>query len=238
MSLHDLSLTVAEALLRTQRPRGREQSSEAYAPTHAVIAVSREAGAGGESVAREVGHRLGCPVYGHEIVDKVADELRQPPSALERLDERPTFWIEDWMSGMPGSEPFVTMDTYLKYLFATVRGLAEVGRCVIIGRGAARMLPADRTLRVRLIAERTHRIRTVQRLRQLSEHAAIEWLDRTENERTLFMRRNFGVDPADPHLYDLMLNTSRLSITECADVIAQTFAQFETRVITPAAAMA
>ncbi len=102
-----------------------------------MIAIGREVGAGGETVAREVGRRLCCPVYGREIVDKVAEELRQPPSVVERLDERPTFWIEDWMAGMPGSEPFVTMDTYIKYLFATMRGLAEVGRCVIVGRGAA-----------------------------------------------------------------------------------------------------
>ena len=228
---HDLSLAVAEALLRTVRLRGRRSTTEAAEQRHAVIAVSREAGAGGETVAREVGRRLGCPVYGQEIVEKVAEELRQPASVLQRLDERPTYWIEDWVMGMPGEKPAVSMDTYMKYLFATMRGLAEVERSVLVGRGSVHMLPANRTLRVRLIAKRHDRIKTVQHLRHLNEHAAEEWLDRTEHERTLFVRRNFGVEPGDPHLYDLLLNTSRLSIAECADMVAQAFAQFEARVM-------
>jgi cytidylate kinase len=232
---HDLSLTVAETLLRTQRPRGHRPAPGSSELPHAVIAVSREVGALGETVAREVGQRLGCPVYGREIVDKVAEELRQPASVLHRLDERPTFWIEDWMSGMPGQEKLVGMDTYVKYLLATMRGLAQVERCVIVGRGAARILTADHTLRVRLIADRRDRIKNVQRLRHLDARAAEEWLERTEHERTLYMRRNFNVDPADPHLHDLLLNTSRLSVAECADVIVRAFAQFECRVAAPAA---
>jgi cytidylate kinase len=226
---HDLSLVVAEALLRTQRPKGHRPTN-ADRQRHAVIAVSREAGARGETVAREVGQRIGCPVYGDEIVEKVAEELRQPAAALRRLDERPTFWIEDWVMGMPGEEAPVSMDTYMKYVFATIRGLAEVGRCVLVGRGAVHMLPASCTLRVRLIAQRPDRIKTVQHLHRLDEPAAVEWLDRTEHERILFVRRNFGVEPNDPHLYDLLLNTSRLSIAECADIIAQVFAQFDARV--------
>jgi cytidylate kinase len=232
---HDLSLTVAEALLQTERPRGHRPAPGTGASRHAVIAVSREVGALGETVAREVGDRLGCPVYGREIVDKVAEELRQPASALHRLDERPTFWIEDWMSGMPGQEKLVGMDTYVKYLFATMRGLAQVGRCVIVGRGAAHILPPEHTLRVRLIAYRRDRIKNVQRLRHLDAQAAEEWLERTEHERTLYMRRNFNIDPAEPHLHDVLLNTSRLSVADCADVIVHAFAQFECLVTAPAA---
>jgi len=232
---HDLSLAVAEALLRTQRPKGHRPTTDASEQKHAVIAVSREVGARGETVARELGHQLGCPVYGREIVEKVAEELRQPASVLQRFDERPTFWLEDWVMGMPGQGAPISMDTYVKYLFATVRGMAEMGRCVIVGRGAGRLLPASRTLRVSLIADRPDRIKTVQRVHHLDETAAVEWLDRTEHERSLFIRRNFGVDPADPHLYDVMLNTSRLSIAECADTIAGAFVQFEARVTAGAA---
>ncbi len=53
--------------------------------------------------------------------------------------------------------------------------------------------------------------------------------------RLLFMRRNFGVDPSDPHLYDLVLNTSRLSVAECADIIVQAFVPFEERIVAAAA---
>jgi hypothetical protein len=228
MSMHDLSLSVAEALLRSQRPRDHSPSAVREG-THAVIAVSREVGALGETVAHEVGRRLGCPTYEREIVEKIAEELRQPASALEPLDERPTFWIEDWLGGMTGQHTLVAMDTYVKYLFATVHGIAELGRSVIVGRGATLILPKERTLRVRLIAERADRIKTIERVRHLSAHEAERWLERTEHERDTFMRRSFSIEPTDPHLYDLVLNTSRLPVAECADLICHEFARFEAR---------
>jgi cytidylate kinase len=227
MSVDTLSLSVAEALLRTQRPSGTHPSSGPSARLAASVAISREVGALGETIARELGRRLGCPVYGREIIEKIAAELRLPPSQLETLDERPTFWLEDWLSGMPGNARAVSMDTFVKFLCATIRGLAEMGRCVIVGRGAARFLPPEHTLRVRLVADHADRVLRVAQLRHVSEREAAEWLDFTEQERDAFIRRNFGVDHADPHHYDLVLNTSRLSVDESADVIVRALAHLE-----------
>jgi hypothetical protein len=234
MNADTLSLSVAEALLRTQRPKGPRAGHGTAAHPHGVIAVSREAGALGESVARALGDRLGCPVYGREIVERIAEELRQPPEQLRALDERPTFWIEDWLIGMPGTPPQISMDTYMRFLYATVRGMAELGRCVVVGRGAPHLLPPQHTLRVRVIAERADRVRRIQQLRQISERDAARWLDMTDEERTLFVKRNFKVDPNDPHGYDLVLNSSRLSVAECADTIVEAFARAQAHTPQPA----
>ena len=229
MSAENLSFSVAEALLRTQRARRTEAGAEESSRRFPTVAVSREVAALGGTVARAVGHRLGYPVYGREIVEKIAEELRQPASQLHRLDERPTFWLEDWVHGWSGFRPTVNTDTYVRFLVATVRGMAEVGRCVFVGRGAFRILPPEHTLCVRLIADRSDRIQNAQRLRHLSEREAASWIDHVEQERTAFMRRAFGIDPADPHLYDLILNSSRLSVDECADTIVHAFRQLEAR---------
>jgi cytidylate kinase len=226
MNVKNLSLSVAEALLRTQRSAGNSFHGGVSNRAHAVIAISREVGASGETVAQAVGRQLGCPVYGGELVDKVAEELRQPAAVLKRLDERPTFWVEDWVSGFSG-QTFVSADTYVRYLIATIRGIAEMGRCVMVGRGATRILPAEHTLRVRLIGERADRIKRVQQIRQLGDRDAADWLDRTQHERLEFIRQNFGADPADPHRYDVLLNTSRLSVADCADIIVHAFGHLE-----------
>ncbi len=63
----------------------------------------------------------------------------------------------------------------------------------------------------------------------MSEREAIAWMDHTEQERSAFLRGNFGVDPADPLLYDLVLNTARLSVPECVDVILEAYARVEHR---------
>jgi cytidylate kinase len=173
---------------------------------------------------------LSCPVYGAEIVDRVAAELRQPASRLRRLDERPTFWIEDWISGM-SEQRHISTDTYIRYLVATIRGLAAVGRCILVGRGALWILPAATTFRLRLIGDRADRVKTIARVHQLSERDAGQLLDRTEHERSEFVRRKFGADPAEPHQYDLTLNSSRFSDDECAEMIVQAFTRFEGRFV-------
>jgi cytidylate kinase len=228
MNVPNLSLSVTEALLRAQTARESETGQAEVPRRHGVIAISREVGALGETIAREVGRRLECPVYDREIVDRIAEELRQPASRLRELDERPTFWIEDWMSGL-SREKTISADTYVRHLIATLRGMAEFGRCVIVGRGAPHVLPKESTVRVRFIGARVDRILVIQDRRRCSEREAAAWVDRIDAERTEFVRRTLGVDPTDPHQYDLVLNTSRLLVHECAEVIVQAFLRVETR---------
>jgi cytidylate kinase len=225
MNVPDLSLSVTHALLRTH---GAKQGGEKTPPRHLVIAISREAGALGSTIAREIGRRLECPVYDRNIVEKVAEELGTPVSELRRFDEMPTFWVEDWLSGMIRQNT-VSADTFFRHLVAAIRGLAEVGRCVIVGRGSPRVLPLEQTLRVRLIGDRPDRIATIREQRQCTEREAAEWVDRIEKERNEFLQRRLNFDPTDPHQFDLVVNTSRLSIHESAEVIIQAFLRMETR---------
>jgi cytidylate kinase len=104
-----------------------------------------------------------------------------------------------------------------------------MGRCVIVGRGANFILPAPTTLRVRLVASREDRVRAMAHRLGLPAREAAAWVERTERERAEFVRRYFGQDTADPHHYDLVLNMSRLSVEEAADVVVQTLRRFEGR---------
>jgi hypothetical protein len=231
MTSHDLSAAVVQALLRSEAgARGQAAPAGAAPPAGAPfsIAISREAGAFGRSVAAEVGRRLGWPVYDRELLDKVAEEMRRPPAALQGVDERPGSFLEDCLAGLL-RDYHVTADVYLKYLLGAVRGLGAVGRCVIVGRGANFILPAETTLRVRLVASREDRTQVAARLLNLPVADAAAWVERTERHRAEFMRRSFGQDPADPHHHDLVLNMSRLSVEEAADTVVGMLRAFEHR---------
>ncbi len=228
MHVEPLSLSVAEALIRAQSPKGEASRAEPPRGHRLCIAVSREVGALGESVARELGRRLGWPVFDREIVEKIAQELHQPTAALRAVDERPTLWVEDWFSAF-GRQRVISADTYVKYLVATMHGLAATGHCIIVGRGAARILPPDHALRVRVVANRADRLRVICQRRHCNEPAAAEWMAQTEHERNEFMRRYFGADATDVHHYDLIVNTSRYSVPEAADLIAHAAQRLEVR---------
>jgi cytidylate kinase len=219
MTPREVSLSLTQALLHTQ--------TEAHAGGHPArgrrpapsIAISREAGARGRSVARALGQKLGWQVYDSELVDKVAEEMRQSPGHLESVDERRTSWLEELLTNLLGTAR-VHSDAYLKYLIATVRGLGAVGHAVVVGRGAHCILGPESTLLVRLVADHKDRVHNIMRELGLSEADADAWVDRKGKERTRFVRDVFSKDPAEPHQYDLVLNMSRLSVEEAADLIA------------------
>ena len=232
MASHDISMSVVQALLHS---KGETRDAPAPAPGRAgpvcppfTIAISREAGALGHTVAAEVGRRLGWPVYDREILDKIGEDMRRPPQHLQALDERPGSWLEEFLAGL-SSRYSVSPDRYLKYLVGALRGLGEIGRCVIVGRGANFILPAETTLRVRLVASAEDRVRVITQRLNLGPREAAAWAERAERERGEFVRRAFRQDVADTHHYDLVLNMSRLSVDEAVDVIVRVLRGFEGR---------
>jgi hypothetical protein len=232
MPSHDISMSVVGALLRC-----KGETRAALAPVSGEagpvrppfsIAISREAGALGHTVAAEVGHRLGWPVYDREILDKIGEDMRRPPRHLQAVDEQPGSWLEEVLAGL-ASQSSVSPDVYLKYLIGAVRGLGQMGRCVIVGRGATFILPAESTLRVRLVASAEDRARVIAERLHLGLREAAAWAERTERLRGEFVSRAFGQDVTDPHHHDLVLTMSRLSVEEAAEVIVGVLQRWEGR---------
>src|SRR5262249_60975539 len=100
MTLPNLSGSIASALLRAEgygvnapgqiTPNQPDPSSGRPAFT---ITISREVGALGNTVAHELGGRLGWPVYDQEILNKMAEQMGKPREHLHALDERHVHWL-------------------------------------------------------------------------------------------------------------------------------------------------
>jgi transposase-like protein len=222
----DLSLSLTEALFRAQSAERAAPADLTEAPF--TITISREVGALGASTAAEVGRRLGWPVFDRDVIDKVAERLGRPAHRVEAVDERPGSWFEDCVFGLLDGRR-ISSDAYLRHLIEVVRGLGVAGKCVIVGRGANFILAPETTLSVRLVAQPKDRIENVARKYGITAAQAEEWMRTTDRERVNFVERSFDRDPADPLHYDLVLNVSRLSVDEAADVIIQTLRRRESR---------
>jgi cytidylate kinase len=187
--------------------------------------VSREAGTLGTAVAREVGKRLGWQVHDHELLERIAQDMHVRTALIESVDERHQNSlleaVEAFLAVPSGSEwqPLVCESSYVRHLVETVLALGVHGQCIIVGRGAAFILPAETTLRVRLVAPVKERIATLRRTLALSEKEAALRVRTLDRERNDFVRDHFLKDPADPTHYDLVLNAGRLSVAEEAGLI-------------------
>jgi cytidylate kinase len=183
-----------------------------------TIALSCDAGTDGHAVAQAVGERLGWQVYDHELVERIAREMGVRTELVESLDRTRTNWLGELFQALFTGEA-VSGTAYAHHLAQTLLALAAHGECVVVGHGGAQILPPTTTLRVRLVEPRDLRVAAVQRQSGRSREEAEQWVKQVDRERTAFVQEHFHKDPADPEQYDLQLNASRLSPTQCADLI-------------------
>jgi hypothetical protein len=103
---------------------------------------------------------------------------------------------------------------------STVRALALVGRCVVVGRGgvyATADLP--RGVHVRLVAPLPHRIERTQRLRGLSAKEAAAEVNRIDRHRETFHRRYWSDKALLPEIFTVTLNAAQVEDERMADCI-------------------
>jgi cytidylate kinase len=224
---------LTEALARAQQhwqERRKEAAGGWITETASAltIALSREAGAAGSLVAHELGARLGWPVYHHELLARIAQEMGLRVSLLESIDERRQSWLRESLEAF-SSVPSVSESAYVRHLIETILSLGAHGECVIVGRGAAQILPAETTLRVRLVAPVEHRINVISHRFGASRAEAARQIETTDRERDRFIKAHFLKDPTDPRQYDLLLNSSRWTTGEAVDLIIESLRRLERR---------
>ena len=176
-----------------------------------LIAMTREMGSLGKDVAALVAERLGKPVIYHEIIDQLANKMRLRKSHVIRfLDGKANIW--ERLTTDKTSMAIYTVDETL--------ALAQSDNVAVIrGWGAAHLLrPIRHVICVRVCAPVPVRVqRMMERLDTDDEEFVINEIKLSEEAITAITRRHFGVSWQHSDRYDLVLNTERVSVEECAD---------------------
>jgi len=200
----------------------------AQSPAAFTIALSRQAGANGSAVARSVGERLGWNVYDRELLQQIATDMGVRSSLLESVDERHKSWLLECLESL-GPESAISQGGYVRHLVETLLSLASHGQCVIVGRGAAQLLPAATTLRVRLVGSVSDRIKVMGARLGISQAEAQKLVQKIDRERVQFVHDHFHRDSTDPGGYDVVLNSSRFNTLECSDLIIEALHRLQKR---------
>ena len=209
-------------LLLQQAQAEQDQCGEGQRPAQRCghyISISREAGAGGEQVARAVSERLGWRILDRELLGLVATAAECSANDVELIDETGMRWLTELFNHWIDRAP-VSYEKYLLCLGSAMRAVAQRENVVIVGRGSHFLLPRDDGLAVRIIASRRFRIEQARRLRGLTAKEAREWVERTDRDRREFVVQHFHHDPNDIHLYDLVINVEKVGLDGAARQIS------------------
>ena len=194
------------------------QRARAPRPRRRCVALSRLPASGGAELGQRVAEKLDYGFFGIEIVDRIAREQGIQRRLLAGLDEHVRSVIDRHLTDAFRLSAFTESD-YLRHVVRTVATLGERGMAVILGRGSPFILTRDQALRVLVVAPTGHRVERLARARGLAEPDAVGQLDREDAERREFLQHHFGVNPDDPTLYDLVVNTGTLGIDRAAALV-------------------
>lgn len=199
-------------------------SASAGAP---VVTLSASYGAGGSVIGPLVAERLGVQFVDRAIPAAVSDRLAVPVEDAIAQEESPQHTLSQLLAtfaltGAPLPPEAITQDaeSFRATTEEVVREYASAG-AVILGRAAAvvlRQLP--QALHVRLDGPKESRIPLAVRSRGVDEKTATSQLEAADRSREAYVRHWYRVDPKDPRLYHLVIDSTAVSFETCVDVIA------------------
>jgi cytidylate kinase len=189
-------------------------------PASLTIAISREAGSRGGTIARRAARRLGWEVYNQELLEYVAQEGAFRQDIAENLPPVAAQWVEARLETLL-REQNLSKHPSLRDLARLILALGSRGEVVLIGRGAGSILPPVSTLHVRIMAPLQDRIAYMSQWLRLTPEEAADLVELRDRRRAEFIATHFHRQPGDIYQYDLLLNSSLLGEELCADLIAQ-----------------
>ena len=190
-----------------------------------IITISREFGSGGRTVGRMIAERLGIPFYDKELVDQVALESGFAPNFVEEHGEhspgKSLFSYAFIPQGIPGvMNGLSTADFLWNIQCSVILQLADKGPCVIVGRNADYILK-DRPdcLHAYIHADMDFRADRIVRLYGESEKSPQARLQEKDKRRRVNYQHYTGRAWGQAQNYDICLDSGRLGVEQCADII-------------------
>jgi cytidylate kinase len=185
------------------------------------VCISREAGAGGGTIARMVGRRLDWKVYDHELLEAIAHRMEVSTDEVRGIDELAPSVVQDWILPLR-EEYYAPQEAYLDHLAKLVEAIGKAGESIIVGRGANFLLPREETLSVRIIAPLKARAARLAERMHLSVRTARRAARDLDRRRNQFDRTMHRADSDDPHNHDLVLDSNSLGLEIATEVIVRT----------------
>lgn len=212
---------------KTDRIDGGPEVFHGYAPGPATqdnvfqprlsIAVSREAGARGRTISRRVAELLGWQFIDQETLECITENA----CGYSPLDATHNPAACDWIeSRLVELKRTYSLSPEVTKLARVVLDVAARGECVILGRGAGWLLPAQDKLFVRLVAPIQDRIAYVSQLERLAYPEARRVVEQRDESRRRLVASVFGHSADDLTQYDMVLNVALLGVETCCAIVS------------------
>ena len=206
-----------------------------------VVCISRMTAAGGEPIGRLVADRLGFRYVDDEVIALAAERARLEPAVVEAEEHHKSLLarLMDALIAPPidsrgflsaagesyyGDDPAPTATPtggLRRFIQSAIVEIAYQGRVVIVAHAASLALAREAdALRVLVVASRETRVNRLWAADKLvSEEEYANAIAESDRERQQYLARFYDIDHESPTLYDLVINTDRLTVDEAVAAV-------------------
>lgn len=193
-----------------------------------VITISRQLGSGGAYIGQLLAKKLNMYYADRDIICQAAKQLSTLEEVLAPREEK----VHSFWQAFIESLAFVAPETYTPPIIAPtdrqlfhaeseiIKTIAKEQSAVIIGRCATQILRNHPNhVSVFLHGDMIFRRRRIQELYNVTEEVAEKMIHKSDHERSQYIFAFTGSDWNDLTQYDLTLDTGRLEIDKCVDLV-------------------
>lgn len=195
-----------------------------------VITIGRQCGSGGKQIGQALAERMGVNCYDKELLTLAAKNSGLCEELFETHDEKPTSsflysLVMDTYSLGYTTSAYMDMPINHKIFLAqfdSIKKLADEESCVIVGRCADYAL-ADypNTVSVFITGDDDQRIEWLKELYKVDAAKAKDIMVKTDKKRASYYNYYSSKKWGDSRSYDLCLNSSKLGMDGCVDMILE-----------------
>lgn len=186
---------------------------------HIVITISRQYGSGGKEIAEIVAKKMGVRCYDRQILYLAAENMGETEIDADTII-REAYQRPDFKLGSLGEYGFEAIPYYNKKFreqARIIRKIAEKENAVFLGRCADAVLNGVQEYYSFFIyADEEFRR---QRAKTHYEQKSLKDMEREDKTRERYYNYYTGKKWGDPLNYDLMINTSKITLEKAAEVI-------------------
>ncbi len=197
-----------------------------------VITISRQFGAGGLTLGKQIADKIGYAFVSDEIIRLIAKKARVSQSWVHSIEKEAGGKLQRFISSVvprglvdriiDDQRGYIDEDIYLDLLDQIITQIASEDNCVILGRGGQYILKDHKNVsHVLLIADKEDRIRFMQTHYNLARTQAVQVVAAEDKRRTALYRKLHKSDYDHPEHYHITLNMSKLSLELAQEMICQ-----------------
>lgn len=155
--------------------------------------------------------KLGYDCISREILLSASEQFNIPEMRLVRVLHDAPSVFERFAHGK---------ERYVAYIRAAILTMAQKGNAVYHGLAGHFFLQGiPHALKVRILADIEDRIKEEMRRMNIPEDEARYTLVKDDDERRRWGLYLYGIDTHDSYLYDLLIHTGNLSVTDAVEII-------------------